>query len=464
MASAQKPFLVRDLTRERLLRPCIVQNYACETVTSVLLEEDNAQLNWKQSPHTDRNYTMGFGLSRTGASVVESGHTLFLKQAERVPSWLLSGVGRLLGKNIFLREALVDSANPKSFGEMLLGTAFTPQAIYSPQVQQEDRPYAFLLGWTVRRSTVIQELGKPSITSELTIGTIGSRLGRNVQRAIHDIRREPANCDTLRLSVTGPCDPKGWRYQIHDTRSIAYGVPTIRYALAAEWLVPRSFWASIIPKGDFIEVVPGVGIEAGYYTDAYYSVRARIGLFKTPFYGWWESPLSAGNVIQQGDQNDPSIERYLRERCEEYDRCKHELEESETDPSPWEFFVHGGLRHRSWLYNALMEGYPRYAGAAVPHDSIARFTKEGEVGITIGRTFGSAAPSLSEGPAAMRKGGSRSCNIQTTWMLYQAKSPEFKSSMSRHHHWGGGFLSIGNACPKALWLIPMAAGVLALYH
>jgi hypothetical protein len=102
----------------------------------------------------------------------------------------------------------------------LSGTAFTPESLRAVGPVVGDRPYAFLLAWTVSRSTPVGADAGHAFTSDFTFGTIGSRLGRNVQRFIHHTSRSMSGDST-------PYDPKGWSNQIMDVRSVAVGVPAL---------------------------------------------------------------------------------------------------------------------------------------------------------------------------------------------------------------------------------------------
>jgi hypothetical protein len=314
---------------------------------------------------------------------------------------------------------LNDTLRPKAYAELLSGSAFTPQALYEPAVIKGDRPYAFLLGWTVRRATVVGDKENAAVTTDLTLGTIGSRLGRNVQRAIHAHVRSQPNCDPLDLAHTGPCDPKGWSNQIMDTPSLIAGEPTIRYGLLyerrlwGEWLDRYRRREDAIRRVHYVDAVLGAGGEAGYYTDAYLSGRFRLGYFSSPFYAWWQNPLSLGSVLEAR-----AATRASRRELENI-LARH------SDPPRAEGYIYGGLRPRVWAYNALLQGYPGYKGYAFPRDSVQTFEADGELGAS----------------GLVRFCGHRACSVQATWEFDAGKSAEFRSPYQSSHYWGGAFLT-----------------------
>jgi hypothetical protein len=395
---------------------CEQENYTCESSISLYWEEDNLQANWHAlSPHTDRNYTMGLGFARGGPSVVEQGHNFALKWADRTVAGLIgSTIGRV-SRLSFLRrfDRRLESPDfPKAYNEMLAGTAFTPETLAKATVISRDRPYAFLLGWTVRRSALVSE--NVAVTTDLTVGTIGSRLGRNVQRFIHRQLRGPAPCDPV-TGANGPCDPKGWSNQIHDTPALWGGIPTLRYEIAAE----RRFSPGFIEKKQcsrLFEALLGVGGEAGYYTDAYASTRFRLGYFSSPFYSWWQNPLSVGSIIVPLGHVDAREPRSRVTQCVIYEP---------NLPSRVEGFAYGGIRPRVWAYNALLQGYPGYDGYAFSRSDVSTFEADGELGVSVVARFGPK----------------RKYAAQLSWEYLGMKSPEFEGPRARKHAYGGIFLS-----------------------
>src|SRR5438046_1436280 len=61
---------------------CVAHHYSCETGWAGYVEEDGWQ--WTRlAPGTDRNYTMGVGVARSGAPVIEQRHDFALRWADR---------------------------------------------------------------------------------------------------------------------------------------------------------------------------------------------------------------------------------------------------------------------------------------------------------------------------------------------------------------------------------------------
>jgi hypothetical protein len=405
---------------------CETQHSGCESSFSVYLEEDNLQLNSRVlSPHTDRNYTMGFGLSRGGSMIRDQHHDFVLNWVDRtVGALLYATLGRIGGLQIpnRLDLELNSTARPKAYSELFAGTAFTPESLAFARIIRGDRPYAFLLGWTVRRSTLMRP--NTAVTTDVTVGTVGSRLGRNAQRFIHRRIRGPTPCDSLTAKV-GPCDPKGWGNQIHDVPSLWGGVPTMRYEAFVEHRLFGPF-KSKIHCARYAESLIGLGAEAGYYTDAYASARLRLGYFSSPFYAWWQNPLSTGNVLNSESAKPKHKSPNLgREECTINPRFK---------PPKAEAFLYAGVRPRVWAYNLLLQGYPGYKGYAFSSSDVRHTQTDGEVGLTVAARLGSA-----------RKSG-----VELTWELLGHKSAEFVGAKARGHAWGGAFLTVTHdiASPK----------------
>ena len=184
--------------------------------TSFYLDEDNFQF----APRTDQNYTLGTGFTWEGDERGrEDSHGVLDAPLDGFEAGARWAAKRLLG--LHLRA----SARPAHYARTLFATAFTPEHIERADIQYGDRPYAFLIGWTVRRTPDATQAGRDRLAfwrSEATLGTIGSPVGEGVQRSIHA---------ALRTIHGGPdpVDPAGWDHQILDSR---FGVPTARYDLS----------------------------------------------------------------------------------------------------------------------------------------------------------------------------------------------------------------------------------------
>ncbi len=435
MSTSQTWKATRDTTdtiagQDQRAPACMFEGYGCESSASGYLEEDNFQLQ-ALSPHTDRNYTMGLGIALSGAVVPEYRQDVALRGADWVAAYILDatlGRIRVLSVPTHFDAILNQRGRPKSYSELLAGTAFTPEALYDPNIRLGDRPYAFLLGWTVQRSAIVDSAERTSVTTGFTIGTLGSRLGRNVQRFIHRWRRGPKPCDPAQLPRTGPCDPKGWSHQIEDVPSVVFGVPTLRYGAMVEHLwSPR--YVDSLRRIRWIEFVGGVGGEAGYYTDAYVSARARLGYFSSPFYAFWENPLTVGSILSDKVQ-------FLQ------DSIGNQRMATTADtirPRILEGYLYAGARPRAWAYNALLQGYPGYRGYAFSRAAVRTFETDGELGGTV----------------LVRIGHERRWSIAGTFELLAEKSPEFISALQRKHAWGGLFITVTRS---------QVAPVLAIVH
>lgn len=362
---------------------------------SVYLEEDFLQ---RVGPTSDRNYTMGLGFGRNGPFVVSQNHDLFLRRADRVGNWLSNYVLRPLSlgtipKDVIKNVKLDDVTENRAYSEMMSGTAFTPKNLRDSNVVQGDRPYAFLLGWTVTR--VKAPDGATTVySSDLTLGTIGSRLGRNVQRSIHHwSRQHSGNPD--------PPDPKGWRNQIMDVPSLWLGIPTARYSFTRSTLLADvpTFTNS---QSHVLDVAQDWTGEIGYYTDATMGLRARVGLFSVPFWAWRQDPLTIGSRnIGPG-----KVCINLLIACADA-------------------FLYGGAKVRAIAYNALLQGYPGYTGYHIPWSQRKYTGTEIETGIA----------------ATFSWGKDHARGVQAVFEMFAHRSAEYAGPLQHAHTWGGIFLT-----------------------
>ena len=373
------------------------EKYESGSSWSVVMDQDWFQLD-KIARHTDRNYTMGFGLSRAGSVVRNQGHDVLLRLTEAALERLVPVPERTVGtarRKLWSSLRYEDCGQSQAFVEMLHGTAFTPDSIEDPSPIGDDRPYAFLLGWTVRRVTSTNG-GKAAWTSELTVGHVGSTLGRDVQRGIHRaIHKNP---------------PEGWENQIHNTGVSILGVPVARYGLSYERQLGAVTWQRIghailghdcdgecaaKPGRRAMEVTVEGGGEIGYYTTASIGTRLRLGSFASPFWTARQNPL--GGVGARGVS-------------------KHTL--------PIDFFAFAGGRSRLVGYNLLLSGYGTSAGPVrVEQRRVRRLVHEWEAGVAAEWEY------------------RRHRSVQLSWVVDAGRSPEFKGPLARSHHWGGFYLT-----------------------
>lgn len=351
---------------------------------SILWEEDNLQ----GTAHTDRNYTMGLGFQGT---------TTFPTNRE-VPDWSWRKVDGLVGWTLgkVLGQGFEKTWNPRDFRRgaekiyftrMLSGTAFTPEDLTERRPIVGDRPYAFLLGWTTKVVFVPrEESAQVAITREVTVGTIGSPIGRFVQRTIHYAGRAGNGTDS-------PHDPVGWPNQILNSPT---GIPTVRYRYDYARLLAGCPCESSYQGTRSIELVANGGIEGGYYTDAYAGGRIRIGSFSHGFWQFEGNPLGGGS-------RGPGLTGRL------------------------EWFAYGSFAQRAYAYNALLQGYGNLLSKhRLGREDIRSFAAEWNVGVSVARI---------------------AADGRTKWeLVYEeeaGRSPEFYGPNARRHSWGGIFLTCG---------------------
>lgn len=342
---------------------------------SVFFEEDNLQLQIGNT-HTDRNYTLGLGLQWSG-EIEKRGRDKPLR-------WL----NRRLGLDSVSNDPAASETG------MLSGTAFSPSDIGSPLPVIGDRPWAFLLGWTVRR-TQPNESGAWS--TDLTLGTIGSPIGQWVQRGIHYTSRHLSGSAT-------PVNPQGWPNQLFDS---PLGAPTARYGLTYERVLVQqtggrtlSLLSGTAPKPSSLhhfEIAGSVGGQAGYYTEADAGGTIRVGRFSVPFWQFKGNPLGIASrkAVVGGGSN--------------------------------EFFLFGTDMGRAVLFNALLTGYGdnRFTNYRLTQSEVQHWINE----YTYGVSFGHVRPDGS--------------NWMVTWIMDSYRSHEFNTVelYERGHHWGGVFFS-----------------------
>ena len=340
--------------------------------TSFYLDEDNFQF----APRTDQNYTLGTGFTREGDERGAGTHPLLdapLDGFEAGARWL----GRTL-----LGIRTHGAPRPAHYARTLFATAFTPEHIERALIQYGDRPYAFLIGWTVRRTPDASSADRDRFAfwrSEATLGTIGSPVGEVVQRSIHAALRALNASDE-------PVDPAGWDHQIIDSR---FGVPTARYDLTR---VGYRRWGGM----PGVELMADLGAELGYYTDAHSSLSAALG--------WSASPLWTFDMHMAH----PGLVAGAPQRA-----------------SGFEAFAFASLEGFGYAYNALLQGYGDWrSDYRLSRRDIETFTYELRQGIVIGHLGVDAA-------------SGRRRQLRLVLEPYAFRSREFKGALARGHAWGG---------------------------
>ena len=341
--------------------------------TSFYLDEDNFQF----APRTDQNYTLGTGFTWEGDERGrEDSHGVLDAPLDGFEAGARWAAKRLLG--LHLRAA----NRPAHYARTLFATAFTPEHIERADIQYGDRPYAFLIGWTVRRTPDASHADRDRFAfwrSEATLGTIGSPVGELVQRSIHAGLRTVNGSDE-------PVDPAGWDHQILDSR---FGVPTARYDLTR---VGYRRWAGM----PGVELMADAGAELGYYTDAHSSVSAALG--------WSASPLWTFDMHMAH----PGLVAGTPQRARGF-----------------EAFVFASVEGFAYAYNALLQGYGDWrSDYHFSRRDIETYTYELRQGIVVGHYSVDAA-------------GGRRRQLRFVLEPYAFRSREFKGALARGHAWGG---------------------------
>jgi len=267
----------------------------------------------------DRNYTGGFGFQFAG-SFVQKAHL-------DAP---LRGLDRLT------RFKSKHESSPRHFHALLVfGTAFTPDNLNTPVPIRDDRPYASIIGVSVRHLTVNHASSEEAWSSELAVGVLGLPVARNVQTWIHRQLR-------ARSGKVVPYDPLGWHNQISDG-----GEPTALYRVGYE----KSLIGEVGPDvRKHFQVTGGFGGSAGYYTNANLLANARLGWFTSEFWQFTPSAMDIGRQV------------------------------AGAQPVPrWELFAFASARPRLNLYNALLQGQFRDSVHTV---DIKPATLEWDVGVS----------------------------------------------------------------------------------
>jgi hypothetical protein len=350
------------------------------------LDEDNFQF----GPATDQNYTLGTGFTWEGdeRAALDS-HPLLDAPLDGFEAGVRWAANRIL------RFDLHASPRPAHYSRMLFATAFTPQHIERPDIQFGDRPYAFLIGWTVRRTPDASHAGLERFSfwrSEATLGTIGSPIGEVVQRSIHAALR------TVNASDQPP-DPAGWDHQILDSR---FGVPTARYDLSRVGY--RRFG-----NAPGVELMGDAGAELGYYTDAHASLSTALGWSAAPL---WTFDMHLAH---------PGL-----------------MEGASDGTHGNEAFVFASLEGFAYAYNALLQGYGDWlSDYRFSRRDIETYTYELRQGIVLGHYHVDAAT------------GQRR-QFRLVLEPYAFRSREFKGALARGHAWGGVRLVMSETFALAL--------------
>jgi len=344
-----------------------------ERGSAFYLDEDNFQF----APRTDENYTLGTGFTwEADEHDALDAHPVLDAPLDAFESGARWAALRLFGVHAHA------GPRPAHYARTLFATAFTPQHIERSAIQVGDRPYAFLIGWTVRRTPDATHAGRDRLAfwrSEATLGTIGSPVGEVVQRSIHAALRTLDGSDQ-------PVDPAGWDHQILDSR---FGVPTARYDLSR---VEYRRWGG----APGVELLADAGTEVGYYTDAHASLSTALGWSAAPLWSFDMHMAHPGVVAAPA----------LASRG-------HEA------------FVFASLEGFAYAYNALLQGYGDWmSDYRFSRRDIETFTYELRQGIVLGHWRVDAA-------------SGRRQALRLVLEPYAFRSREFRGALAHGHAWGG---------------------------
>lgn len=238
---------------------------ALRTGYSIYIDQDMAWPAYNQ----DRDYTMGLGFRFTGRRF----------DSDRKPvSWLtmraMKGINRLIGLQKFLEQHAYESRT--SF--MLGNGSFTPDSLLAKKPVKGDRPYGSILYFSHRKS-YLPANHKHIISTQFTLGLLGTPVSKYFQKGVHYLYRSIAN-------TKEPYDPKGWNNQISNE-----GELTMLYRI--------SYGKSLIDN-HVLSVSGFTEGMVGYYTNASFSLPVRFGRLESEWFTLISDPLSDGSQASTG--------------------------------------------------------------------------------------------------------------------------------------------------------------------
>jgi len=214
--------------------------------------------------NNDQNYTGGFG---------------FLFNGRFITSLKLNSGVDLLDRLTGVSRATWDGTVPR-YSFLLCGSGFTPDRLNDTDVVVDDRPYASIVGISIRKLSVEPAAQNSSVASELAVGGLGLRAAEDIQSRLHAYLRKKNK------SLT-PYAPLGWTHQISDGGELTglYRVSYDRLLLGDNADVARKHW----------QVVGGGEAMAGYYTNVAGVLSGRLGWFNSHY---WEFTPGAMSITQ----------------------------------------------------------------------------------------------------------------------------------------------------------------------
>lgn len=227
---------------------------------SIYLDQDLLALDSLTDLNSDRNYTMGLGVSFSGRHYSNG----FLADAR---NWIDAKLWGETGPNQFQMELI----HTRDFGV----TAFTPDELEFAGPIEGDRPYASLIYWS--NSKLVAFNDDYAIKSKLVIGVLGLDVAKAVQRFLHN-----------KVGVSDQ-DPLGWDNQISEG-----GELTALYSIEKSTLWKKKDTNT----GVNWDISYSIGGNLGYYTDVSAGFDIRIGKISSPYYTHTANPLSDFNHLK----------------------------------------------------------------------------------------------------------------------------------------------------------------------
>jgi hypothetical protein len=326
---------------------------------------ENDLLKHLGSVNQDRNYTYGFGFQLSGSFIRRIRLTAPLSALDR-----LTGMGR------------AHQASPRRFYTLTaLFTGYTPDTLNTTEPITTERPYASIVGGSIRRLTVDDVTWDRAWSSELAVAALGLNVVADLQTINHRWNRRRSGKET-------PYDPLGWHNQISHG-----GEPTALYRAGYEQRLLGDESGPNVRK--HWQVSGGGEASVGYYTNIGALSRARLGWFSSDF--WEFSP----NASQNGNQN---------------------LGSGSRRRPTWELFAFGGLRPKLVGYNALMQGQFRESVHTVtPRRLVAEW--EGGVAAFIPFIRTQIVAQFAQGRSPEYKGSDRSHAWGSILVVYSRSFP-----------------------------------------
>ena len=344
---------------------------------------------------TDKDYTMGVLLSRSGAWVQRW-------WLDRPLTWLDERLGSSALHHVVLAPGGAQAFDTHTF--QLGVSAFTPLKGERGRILEQrepipnDRPYACLGYVSARRTTAYRTV---ALSTSLDVGVLGLPICKAVQTDIHE--------------AIGDVRPGGWHNQISHG-----GEPTARYRIAPAWLLLAGELGSLVPTSDYdvfeshwLDLTVDTEASVGYYTNVAGGARLRFGLINSPFWQAARRPVGPVTVTSAG------LVEKRQPQAAASDEARRSFRVDELF-----VWVSGGAT--AWGYNALLQGQLRHSEVELDFGkdddplvaSLNRFTSDVQVGGTIG------FPRFS-------------VSYQYNW-----QSAAFGGRFSRRHAWGGVYVSV----------------------